>query len=136
MKKIVIALLVVICILSMVISYKVYASSGEDLLKSDTTGKLIEIKEKSAKELDDYVEAYGDETYGFTAYMLNKIRFLSIPLCFLGISVAAIFQYALGIRNMGTRYKGFFAMIAFVTILIVCQVLPFIFVVVVKFGRS
>ena len=136
MKKMVIALLVVICILSMVISYKVYASSGEALLESDTAGKLIEIKEKSLKELDDYIEAYGNETYGFTAYILNKIRFLSIPLCFLGISISAISQYALGIRNMGTRYKGFFAMIAFVTILIVCQVLPFIFVVVVKFGRS
>ncbi len=136
MKKMVIALLVVICILSMVILYKVYASSGEALLESDTAGKLIEIKEKSLKELDDYIEAYGNETYGFTAYILNKIRFLSIPLCFLGISISAIFQYALGIRNMGTRYKGFFAMIAFVTILIVCQVLPFIFVVVVKFGRS
>ena len=41
MKKMVIALLVVICILSMVISYKVYASSGEALLESDTAGKLI-----------------------------------------------------------------------------------------------
>lgn len=136
MKKIIIALLIVVCILSMIISYKVYASSGEELLESDTAGKLIEIKEKSLKELDDYVEAYGDETYGFTAYILNKIRFFSIPLCFLGISVGAIFQYVMGIRNMGTRYKGFFAIIAFVTILIVCQVLPFIFVVVVKFGRS
>lgn len=136
MKKIVIALLVVICVLSMIISYKVYARSGEDLLNSDTTGKLIEIKEKSSKELDDYVEAYGDETYGFTAYILNKVRFFSIPLCFLGIAVGAIYQYVIGIRNMGTRYKGFFAVIAFVTILIICQVLPFIFVVVVKFGRS
>ncbi len=69
MKKMVIALLVVICILSMVISYKVYASSGEALLESDTAGKLIEIKEKSLKELDDYIEAYGNETYGFTAYI-------------------------------------------------------------------
>lgn len=136
MKKIIIAFLAVACVLSMIISYKVYATSSQSILESNTTGKLIEIKEKSLKELDDYVEAYGDETYGFTAYILNKVRFVSIPLCFLGISISAIFQYALGIRNMGTRYKGFFAMIAFVTILIVCQVLPFIFVVVVKFGRS
>lgn len=136
MKKIVIALLVVICILSMFVSYRVYASSGEDVLNSDTAGKLIEIKEKSEKELQDYIESYGDETYGFTAYVLNKIRFFSIPICFLGIAVAAIYQYVLGIRNMSTRYKGFFALIAFVTILIICQVLPFVFVVVVKFGRS
>ena len=136
MKKIIIALLVVMCILSMIILYKVYASSGEAVLESKTGSKLIEIKEKSLKELDDYVEAYGDETYGFTAYILNKVRFFSIPLCFLGISIGAIYQYVIGIRNMGTRYKGFFAVIAFVTILIICQVLPFIFVVVVKFGRS
>ena len=136
MKKIVIALLVVMCVLSIMVSYKVYASTGEEVLNSDTTGKLIEIKEKSAKELKDYVEAYGDETYGFTAYILNKVRFFSIPLCFLGISVGAIYQYVIGIRKLDTRYKGFFAIIAFVTILIICQVLPFVFVVVVKFGRS
>lgn len=136
MKKIVIALLVVLCILSIMVSYKVYAATGEEVLNSDTAGKLIEIKEKSAKELEDYVEAYGDETYGFTAYILNKVRFFSIPLCFLGISVGAIYQYVIGIRKMDTRYKGFFAIIAFVTILIICQVLPFVFVVVVKFGRS
>lgn len=136
MKKIVIALLVVLCILSIMVSYKVYAATGEEVLNSDTAGKLIEIKEKSAKELEDYIEAYGDETYGFTAYILNKVRFFSIPLCFLGISVGAIYQYVIGIRKMDTRYKGFFAIIAFVTILIICQVLPFVFVVVVKFGRS
>ena len=136
MRKIVIALLVVMCILSIMVSYKVYASRGEDVLNSDTASKLIEIKEKSVQELEDYVEAYGDETYGFTAYILNKVRFFSIPLCFLGISVSAIYQYVIGIRKLDTRYKGFFALIAFVTILIIFQVLPFVFVVVVKFGRS
>ncbi len=136
MKKIVITLLIIICILSIMFSYKVYASNGEDVLNSETTGKLIEIKEKASKELEDYVEAYGDETYGFAAYILNQVRFFSIPLCFLGISVAAIYQYVIGIRKLDTRYKGFFAIIAFVTILIICQVLPFVFVVVVKFGRS
>ena len=136
MKKIVIALLIVMCVLSIMVSYKVYATNGEDVLNSDTASKLIEIKEKSAQELEDYVEAYGDETYGFTAYILNKVRFFSIPLCFLGISVGAIYQYVIGIRKLDTRYKGFFAIIAFVTILVICQVLPFVFVVVVKFGRS
>ncbi len=136
MKKIVIALLVVICILSVFVSYKIYATSGEDVLNSETASKLIEIKEKSAKELEDFVAEYGDETYGFAAYILDKVRFFSIPLCFLGISVGAIYQYVIGIRKLDTRYKGFFAIIAFVTILIICQVLPFVFVVVVKFGRS
>ena len=138
MKKIVITLLIAISIFSIFITSRVYATSseGQQVLESNTAGKLIEIKEKSAKELDDYIELYGDRTYGFTAFILNKIRILSIPLCFLGIAVSAIYQYVLGIRKLDTRYKGFFALIAFITILVICQVLPFIFVVVVKFGRS
>ncbi len=136
MKKVVISLLVVMFILSMIISYKVYASSGEEILNSETGSQLIEIKEKESKELEDYIEAYGDETYGFTAYILNKVRFFSIPLCFLGIAIGAIYQYVIGIRKLDTRYRGFFAVIAFITVLIICQILPFIFVVVVKFGRS
>lgn len=136
MKKLAIALIIVMSILSVVISCRVYASSGEELLESKTTSELIEMLEKSKKELNDFVEAYGNETYGFAAYILDKVRFFSIPLCFLGIAISAIYQYVIGIRKLDTRYKGFFALIAFVTILIVCQILPFIFVVVVKFGRG
>lgn len=136
MKRIVVALLIVICILLVFATVKVYATTGEEVLESDTAGKLIEIKEKSQKELEDYKESYGDDTYGLVAYILNKIRFISIPLCFLGIAISAIYQYVIGIRKLDTRYKGFYALISFITILVICQVLPFIFVVVVKFGRS
>ena len=136
MKKIVIALIIVMSILSVLISYNVYAANGKEVLESNTTTELIEIKERSEKEIQDYIEVYGDQTYGFVAYILNKVRFFSIPLCFLGIAISAIYQYVIGIRRLDTRYKGFYALIAFITILIVCQVLPFIFVVVVKFGRS
>lgn len=136
MKKIVITFIIVISLFSIFITSKVFATEGSQVLESNTAGKLIEIKEKSSKELEDYIKDYGDETYGFTAFILNKIRFFSIPLCFLGIAVSAIYQYVIGIRKLDTRYKGFFALIAFITILVVCQVLPFIFVVVVKFGRS
>lgn len=136
MKKIAIALIIVMSILTLLISGNVYASGAEELLESNTTSELAEMLEKSKKEIKDFEDAYGDKTYGFVAYILDKIRFFSIPLCFLGIAVSAIYQYVIGIRKLDTRYKGFFALIAFVTILIVCQILPFIFVVVVKFGRS
>ena len=136
MKKIGVALIIIIGIVLILISGNVCASTGQELSESNTTSELTEMLEKSKKELNDFVEAYGDETYGFVAYVLDKIRFFSIPLCFLGIAISAIYQYVIGIRKLDTRYKGFFALIAFVTILIVCQILPFIFVVVVKFGRS
>ena len=136
MKKIIITFLIVACIFSIFIVTKTYATMGEAIVNSNTAGQLIEIKEKSLNELKDYQEAYGDETYGLVAYILNKIRFFSIPLCFLGIAISAIYQYVIGIRKLDTRYHGFFALIAFITILVICQVLPLIFVVVVKFGRS
>ena len=136
MKKIIIATIITMGILALLISGSVYASSGKELLETNTTSELADMLEKSKKEMKDFEEAYGDETYGFVAYVLDKIRFFSIPLCFLGIAISAIYQYVIGIRKLDTRYKGFFALIAFVTILIVCQILPFIFVVVVKFGRS
>ena len=136
MKKIIITFLIVACIFSIFIVTKTYATMGEAIVNSNTAGQLIEIKEKSLNELKDYQEAYGDETYGLVAFILNKIRFYSIPLCFLGIAVSAIYQYVIGIRKLDTRYKGFFALIAFITILVICQVLPLVFVVVVKFGRS
>lgn len=136
MKKIIITFSIIVCIFSIFAVTKTYATEGEQVLESNTAGQLIEIKEKSLKELKDYQEAYGDETYGLVAYILNKVRFFSIPLCFLGIAISAIYQYVLGIRKLDTRYKGFWALVAFITILVICQVLPLIFVVVVKFGRS
>lgn len=136
MKKLIITFLIAICLFSILLLHKTYATEGNAILQSNTAGQLIEIKEKSLNELKDYQEAYGEDTYGLVAFILNKVRFYSIPICFLGIAFSAIYQYVIGIRKLDTRYKGFFALIAFITILVICQVLPLIFVVVVKFGRS
>lgn len=99
--------------------------------------KLVEMSEMQKEELEDYVEAYGSETYGFTAFVLNKVRIFSIPFCFLGIVISAIYQYVIGIRKLDVRYKGFYTMIAFITLFVIAQVLPLVFVIVIKgFGRS
>ena len=71
-----------------------------------------------------------------TAYILNKVRLYSIPFCFIGIAVGAIYQYIIGIRKLDTRDKGFALVIGFVTVLIICQVLPLIFAIVVKGWRG
>ena len=94
------------------------------------------MKEKEKKSIEDYTEAYGSETYGFTAYLLNIVRLYSIPFCFIGIAVGAIWQYVIGIRKLDVRDKGFHVIIAFVTILIIAQVLPLVFAIVVKGWRG
>ena len=101
--------------------------------------KIYDMDENPAiqvrKEIKDYNEAYGSEAYGMTAYILNKVRIYSIPCCFIGIAVAAIYQYAIGIRRIDVRDRGLHLMIGFVTILVICQVLPLVFAIVIKSWR-
>jgi len=132
MKKVIAIFLVMFCLFSI---SNVYAN-GTQNINSKTGSKLVEIKEKELKELEDYTEAYGSESYGMTAYVLNKIRIYSIPCCFIGIAVAAIYQYVIGIRRIDVRDRGLILMIGFITIFVICQVLPLIFAIVVKSWRG
>ncbi len=132
MKKIVVALFIV---MSVFLSYSVYATS-DNILEGTTAGQLVEIKDKELNELEDYTEAYGSEAYGFTAYILNKVRIYSIPLCFVGIAVGAIWQYVIGIRKLDVHDRGLFLIVSFVTIFVICQVLPLVFAIVVKGFRN
>ena len=104
--------------------------------KSDTVSQLVEIKENEKKTLEDYQKAYGSDTYGLTAFILSRVQIYSIPFCFVGIAISAIYQYVLGIRKLDTRDKGFTIMISIITIFIIAQVLPLIFAIVVKGWRG
>ena len=113
---------------------QVYAT--ENVIDAQNESKLIEIKENAAKTLEEYREKYGSDAYGLTAYILNIIRIYSIPFCFLGIAFSAIYQYVIGIRKLDTQEKGLVMMVSFITILVICQILPLAFAIVVKFGRG
>ena len=113
-----------------------YANSDNEIITNETKSELVQIKDNELKSAEDYRKAYGNNTYGIVAFILNKIRIYSIPFCFLGIAVSAIYEYVLGIRHMETRDKGFNAMIAIVTIFAICKVLPLVFAIVVKGFRG
>ena len=113
---------------------KVYAN--ERAISENTESKIIEIKENSLNSLQDYKQKYGSDVYGFVAYILNIVRIYSIPLCFLGIAIGAIHKYVIGIRKLDTLQNGMALIVSFVTILIICQILPLAFAVFVKFGRG
>ncbi len=110
--------------------------AAEQTIDEQTESKLVEIKDDAANSLKDYQEKYGSDVYGLVAYILNIIRIYSIPFCFLGIAIAAIHRYVLGIRKLDTLEKGLGLLVTFVTILIICQILPLAFAVFVKFGRG
>ena len=133
MKKIGIMLAVVFCFLST----SVFAT---DLLvnveKQQQTQQLVENRKNETQELKKYQDDYESESYGLTAYILHKVQIYSIPFCFVGIAISAIYQYVIGIRKLDTRDKGFAIMASIVTIFIISQILPLIFAIVVKGWRD
>lgn len=140
MKKVILGLVFVI--LLAFISTSVYATNNyqpNNTINSDNKnviGEISKMKEKTQMELDDYIDRYGDEVSGRTAYILKKVQIFSIPFCFLGVALSAIYQYVIGIRKLDTRDKGFYSLVGFVTIFVICQVLPLVFAIVIKGWRG
>lgn len=133
LKKVIIMLVTVFTIFG---SSAVFAITGDEVLESSQATELIEMKESTKEKMDEYIEKYGSTPYGITAYILNGVRIYSIPFCFIGIAIGSIFQYVIGIRKLDVRDRGFAVIITFVTILLICQVLPLIFAVVVNGWRG
>ncbi len=129
MKRILISIIVII--LALLFFETVYAVEPKNITQTNTTSDLIKVQEKTKTQIENYTEKYGSESYGMTAYIINKVRIYSIPLCFLGIAIGALYQYVIGTRRLDMRHKGFAVIMTSVTILVICQVLPLIFAVVV-----
>ncbi len=135
MKKAIIIVTIFIIVFGMFICTNT-VNAADQAIDEETESRLVEIKENTANSLKDYQEKYGSDIYGLVAYILNIIRIYSIPFCFLGIAIGAIHKYVVGIRKLDTLEKGLGLIVTFVTILIICQVLPLAFAVFVKFGRG
>ena len=139
MKKIIACTMLIFFVCTMIFSFNMYsveATNQNEVLKEETTSKIIELKEEELQSLEDYKAAYGSDSYGLAAFILNRVRIFSIPLCFVGIAISAIYQYVLGVRKLDVRDKGFNIMIAIITVFVICQVLPLIFAIVVKGWRG
>ena len=135
MKKIfLVSMLMAIVLVSL--GTTILAVETRNTLETDTASDLIQMKDETKTELEEYNRKYGSESYGMTAFILNKIRLYSIPLCFIGIAIGALYQYVLGTRRLDMKQKGFALIVAFITILVICQVLPLIFAIVVRGWRG
>lgn len=136
-RKILAIFMVIMCLFG---SVTIYATSTQENVQADLTGdstvNLVKIKDKELKTLQDYQESYGNDTYGLAAYILNAVRIYSIPFGFVGIAISGIYRYIIGIRKLDVRDKGFGAMIGIITAMVICQVLPLIFAIVVKGWRG
>ena len=123
---------VAIFMIIILLSIPTYASSDIAKEKNVLATKFSQMKEEFKSKFAQYSDKYGSNVYGGVALVLDTIRIYSIPFCFVGIAVGAIYQYVIGIRKMDVRDKGFNLLIAFVTILVICQVLPLVFAIITK----
>ena len=137
-KKIATIIILIIFILGLcsIITFGANTDSNMVDIKNDSTVNLVQIKDRELETLKDYQDSYGDATYGLVAYILNIIRLYSIPLGFVGIAISGIYRYIIGIRKLDVRDKGFGAMIGIITVMVICQVLPLVFAIVVKGWRG
>ena len=136
MKKSIIIVTILILILGILLCINNTYAAKDRAIDNTTESKIVELKQNASNSLEDYKQKYGSDAYGTVAYILNLVRIYSIPLCFLGIAIGAIHQYIIGIRKLDTLEKGMGLIVTFVTLLIICQILPLAFAVFVKFGRG
>lgn len=133
MKKTIAIILIVLCILSINTVYGVEANK----LQENTQNNIVEIKGEMELKKQMYTEKYGSDAYWVAGYIIEEIvQPYSIPLCFAGIAIGLVFQYVMGTRRLDYKHRGFGTVIVFVTILVICQVLPFIYALVVTGWRG
>ena len=135
LKKVVISILIILTLIS---SVTVFASEYEAVVENyeQESSELVDMQQSFKSKLSDYISKYGSIPFGVAAMILNFLRIYSIPFCFVGIAVGSIYQYVIGIRKLDVRDKGFAMIITFVTILLICQVLPLVFAIVVNGWRG
>lgn len=137
MKKIVVSVvLMLMTTLCFATVHEVYATETGQTENEEMAGQVTEKKQETENTLERYKKNYGSDAYGITAYVLHLVRIYSIPFCFLGITISGIYQYVIGIRKLDIKEKGLKMMVTFVTLLVICQILPLAFTIVVKFGRG
>lgn len=135
-KSVVVIVSLIITILTICFLSTTAYAKNDVVLDAETESQLVEMKEKNEKSIEYYKEKYGSDAYGMTAYVLHLISIYSIPFCFLGIAISGIYQYVIGIRKLDVKEKGLTLMVTFITTLVICQILPLAFAIVVKFGRG
>lgn len=132
MKKKLALILVILCLL---LTSTVYAAEQNAVEK--TQNEVLNMKSEMELKKEKYTERYGSDAYWLAGYVIEEIvQPYSIPLCFAGITIGLVFQYVMGTRRLDYKHRGFGTVIVFVTILIICQILPFIYALVVRGWRG
>lgn len=90
---------------------------------------------KKEEDIARYTEACGgNRTNGIVLYYLGVARDYSIPVIFVGLVIASLNFFIIGNRKLEKREQGFKMLVTLIVGLIVFQVLPLLFAIIVA-GR-
>ncbi len=121
----------VLCSFSLV----TFAETDTEMLPGNASDTVIKNVTSREEKIAEYTEKYGgDVFYGKTAYYLGVAQKYSIPICFIGLAIGALNFFIIGNKKLDKREQGFGMIVAFLLGLVVFQVLPLLFAIVVA-GR-
>ena len=104
--------------------------SGEKGNGSSTTINNLTSKDK---EIDRYTEALGGNRFNGTAlYYLQMARKYSYPIIFVLLVIASLNYFIIGNKKLDKRENGFRMLVTLIIGLIVFQILPLLFSIVVR----
>ena len=104
---------------------------------SKTTQKNLTAKEEEIQKYMKSKESGGlglSRTNATVLYYLHLIRVYSIPVCFVGLAIASLNFFIIGNKKLEKREQGFRMLVTLIVGLIVFQVLPLLFAIIVA-GR-
>lgn len=133
MKRVITVFMIVMVLCSF--SLVAFAETETEMLSSNASDTVIKNVTSREEKIAEYTKKYGgDAFYGKTAYYLGVAQKYSIPICFIGLAIGALNFFIIGNKKLDKREQGFGMIVAFLLGLVVFQVLPLLFAIVVA-GR-
>ena len=108
----------------------------EELEDRNGNASITTIENLTTKEekIEYYSEKLKSKENGIVLYYLYEVAKYSVPVCFIGLVIASLNFFIIGNKKLDKREQGFSMLIGFGLGLIVFQVLPLLFAIVVA-GR-
>lgn len=143
MKKllsILIAMISILMLINSVCATTEQITTDSIITSNETNYENVESTEKNMslttkeEKIEYYSKICESETEGKALYYLYEIQSYSIPVCFIGMFFASLNFFIIGNKKIEKREQGFGMLIMFGLGLIMFQVLPLLFAIIVA-GR-
>lgn len=97
----------------------------------DASKEIINNVSENERKRAEYIDEYNDQILGSVAYGLYMIQKYSWPICFIGITIGSFNFLILGNKKLDKKEQGFGWIVGFTMALVVFNVLPLIYAVLV-----